>query len=143
MTEERRNLRVIPDIVKNDMGKERISTGKWDTRAVARHVANNPSRVFDYKELARIGHGAAWPNLAEDARHKIRAIANLLEEQGVATVVEFSGRRLAAIQVYASSNEYHQQLMADEMARRRLRADGSAEKLEVLLALMPPPEPQP
>jgi hypothetical protein len=61
-----------------------------------------------------------------------------LEERGILTVVEFQGRRIFAIQVYHQANEYHQILMANELARRQLRRDGSDKKLEVLLRALPP-----
>lgn len=128
-----------PTIVKTDDGKERTSTGRWSLKAIANYVNDHPAAMLDYKQLARIGHGSAMPKQAEAARNNIRAIANLLEARGVLTAVEFAGRKIHAIQVYNRNNEYHQILMANEISRRRLRADGSADSLEKLLHSLPLP----
>ena len=138
MTEIQR-VRPAPAVIKTDTGKERTSTGRWSLKAIAKYVSDHPATMFDYKQLARIGHGVAMPKQAETARHSIHSIANFLEEQSVLTVVEFRGRKINAIQVFNRDNEYHQQLMANEIGRRKIRADGSAEKLEHLLQVLPPP----
>jgi len=141
---ELQRTRSEPTIVKTDAGKERTSTGRWSLPAVAKHVAAHPETMFDHKQLARLGHGSAMPKLAEAARHNIRLIANFLEAKETLTVIEFKGRKIYAIQVFNRNNEYHQQLMANEIGRRKVRADGSAEKLEKLLQILPPaPEPNP
>lgn len=128
-----------PMVIKDDKGKERTSTGRWSLFAIARHIAAHPETMFEGKQLARIGYGSAFPKDAEAARKNIRSLANLLENQNIATVVEFQHRKIHAIQIYNKDNEYHQQLMADEIGRRKLRADGTAEKLEVLIQFLPPP----
>lgn len=135
-----KNIRPAPTIVKDDQtGKERTSTGRWSLPTIAQHVAENPGTMFTCQALARLGYLSAIPKHVMLARRNIRAIANLLEERGTAVVVEFSGRKLHAIQVYIPANEYHQKLMADEIGRRKLRRDGSAEKLELLLKSLPTP----
>jgi hypothetical protein len=127
-----------PVIVKDDDGKERTSTGRWSLPAIADHVFMHPETMFDNKMLARIAYASAFPKWAEAARKNIRSLANVLESRGIAVVVEFSCRKLHAIQIYNRDNEYHQQLMTDEIGRRRLRCDGSAEKLEKILKVLPP-----
>lgn len=130
-------VRPAPVVIETDDGKPRTSTGRWSLAAIANYVAAHPATMFDYKQLARIGYASAYPKQAEAARQNIRAIANLLESRGLPIVVEFQARRIHAIQIYNPNNEFHQQLMADELGRRRLRADGSAEKLEGLLHFLP------
>jgi len=129
----------LPKVVKTDTGKDRTSTGRWSLKAIAEYIVAHPAQMFDYKQLARIGHGSAMPKQAETARHNIRLIANHLESQSLLTVIEFAGRKIHAIQMFNRNNEYHQQLMANELGRRQIRADGSADKLEKLLAVLPPP----
>jgi len=131
--------RELPTVITNDAGKDRTSTGRWSLKAIADYLVAHPAQMFDYKQLARIGHGSAMPKQAESARHNIRLIANHLETRSILTVVEFNGRKIHAIQVFNRDNEYHQQLMADELGRRQIRADGSAIKLEKLLEALPPP----
>jgi hypothetical protein len=137
---EIQRIRPVPKIVKDESGKERTSTGRWSLAAISDHVAVHPETMFDYKKLARIGYNSAFPKDAEAARQNIRSIANLLEARNILTVVEFAGRKIHAIQVYIPLNEYHQKLMADEIGRRKLRADGSADKLEGLIRSLPNPE---
>jgi hypothetical protein len=141
-TTELKPVRLAPTIIKTDDGKSRTSTGRWSLKAIANYVNDHPATMFDYKQLARVGHGCAFPKQAEAARNSIRAIANLLESRGILTVVEFTGRKINAIQVYNRDNEYHQLLMAAEIGRRKVRADGSEEKLERLLQSLPPALPE-
>jgi hypothetical protein len=131
-----------PVIIKDDKGKYRTSTGRWSMAAMADHVVKHPATMHDAKMLARVAYGDALPSHAEAARRNIRALANLLEEErNILVVVEFARRKINAIQIYVSANEYHQQLMAAEIGRRKLRSDGSADKLEHLLRSLPPASP--
>jgi hypothetical protein len=105
--------------------------------AMADHIAEYPATLHDFRALARVAYGDALPHHAATARHNIRSLANLLEDRKILTVVEFVGRKIHGIQIFNRDNEYHQQLMANEIGRRKIRADGSAEKLEHLLHVLP------
>jgi hypothetical protein len=118
MSHDLERIPARPVVIKSDEGKHRTSTGRWSIPALADHVAAHPETMFDARTLARIGYGSAYPKDTEAARKNIRLLANALEERGVPVVVEFAGRRLSALQVYNKSNEYHQKLMAEEIARR-------------------------
>jgi hypothetical protein len=127
-----------PVIIQDDKGRSRTSTGRWSMSALADHIVKHAATMHDSKMLARVAYGDALPRHAEAARKNIRALANLLEEErNILAVVEFAHRKINAIQVYLPANEYHQQLMAAEIGRRRLRSDGSAEKLEHLVRALP------
>ena len=139
MNTEIQKVRPTPAIVRTNDGKERIETGRWSLKAMADYVANHPALMLDYKQLARVGRWSAMPAQAETTRRAIRSISNLLEERKILTVIEFSGRKVHAIQVFNRNNEYHQHLMANEIGRRKVRADGSAEKLEQLIQSLPSP----
>jgi len=140
MNGEVQRVRPVPTIIKTDKGKLRTSTGRWSTTAMANHVNEHPATMHDFRALARVAYGDALPHHAETARHNIRNLVNCLEERRILTVIEFVGRKIHAIQIFNRDNEYHQQLMANEIGRRKIRADGSAEKLEHLLQSLPLPE---
>jgi hypothetical protein len=127
-----------PAIVKDARGRERIENHKWSLPAVANYVSSHPESLHTAADLCRVANEIASKGNVERRRRELSKIADyMLEELKVPAVLEWGGRKIVAITRYNPQDEYHQRLMAEEINRRTVRADGSAERLEALVHSLP------
>ena len=127
-----------PSIVKDEKGRERTDNGRWSVHAMAKYIASHPEKLHTTADLVRVGNERATSGKLEQRRRELTKIVDhMITVLDVPAVLEWGGRKIIAVGRYNPQDDYHQSLMAAEISRRKLRADGSAERLEMLIKLFP------
>lgn len=129
--------RRAPSIVKDEKGRERTENGRWSVRAMAEYVARHPEKLHKASDLCRVANERASESNVERRRRELSKIADTMLDIGIPAVIEWGGRKIVAVGRYNSQDQYHQSLMAAEIGRRTLCADGRAERLQNLVAALP------
>lgn len=132
--------RRAPALVKDEKGRERTENGRYSSRAMAEYVSRHAERFHGGIDGCRVANERATEANIERRRRDLSNVADImLNDLGVPAVIEWAGRKISAVARYNPQDEYHQSLMAAEINRRELRADGSAERLQSLVAALPRP----
>lgn len=128
--------RALPALVRDNKGKDRFE-GTFNIFAAAKYAADNPEKLYTAADFCRLFNERASPCNVDLRRRYLSKIADVMIENGVAAVLEWSGRKIIAVGRYNPQNEYHQRLMAEEIARRKVRHDGSWKRLEHIIQFLP------
>jgi|SRR5215467_13337518 len=128
--------RVKPELIKVG-NREIASHGRWNDDLMCSYVLlHGRQRWIEVRELARTAYGLGSPKNQDAVRRYLYKLFNRLLAHNEILVVEYSGRRSAAVKVFDPHSDIDRQTFRQKLERMRARNSlSSAQYEQALLTL--------